>query len=216
MRKLTKADQPQILIDNYVQWTADLLAARTETEKEAALENYKRPEIRAALMAETHEKCAYCEGFTEVQGYSHIEHIQPKAKVPNLAFTWDNLTIGCNRCNLNKGKLLPNAHNFVNPYDDPEAKIAIVGSLARARGGDAAAMAMIKKLKLNRTGLLVARLQVFSRVEEIYKIAVLLPAGGREFVDASLQALLDADAEYTCTAQAAKELFEHELGAQIA
>lgn len=48
-------------------------------------------------MVEGH--CAYCDGWPlDETGYASIDHFQPKATFPELAFAWDNLYHACQRC----------------------------------------------------------------------------------------------------------------------
>lgn len=68
---------------------------------------FKRPEIKAALNALFHEKCAYCE-TPLVSAVGDIEQFRPKASVSEvpdhpgywwLAASWENLLIACQYCN---------------------------------------------------------------------------------------------------------------------
>ena len=57
-------------------------------------------EVRTALAAAANEKCAYCESHAPEP---ELDHVQPKLKHPELAFTWDNLLPACPICNKKKG-----------------------------------------------------------------------------------------------------------------
>ena len=108
MIELDRAIEPQILVANRETWTAEYVNwCRDPAEREPR--RYAHPDIRSALEAETHSKCAYCEGTIGDVAYTHIEHKLPKSKYPTLVCAWENLTIACPRCNANKGN-----------YDAPE------------------------------------------------------------------------------------------------
>jgi uncharacterized protein (TIGR02646 family) len=57
-------------------------------------------ELRDALAAASHHKCAYCEAHAPKP---QVDHVQPKQRHPELAFTWDNLLPACGDCNKAKG-----------------------------------------------------------------------------------------------------------------
>lgn len=51
------------------------------------------------LLAETHNKCAYCETPTKVVDYGDVEHFRPKSKYWWLAYCYDNYLASCAICN---------------------------------------------------------------------------------------------------------------------
>ena len=55
-----------------------------------------KAEIRACLRAMQGRWCAYCEGSLDTLG-EHIEHFEPKAKMPQKTFEWANLFGSCNQ-----------------------------------------------------------------------------------------------------------------------
>lgn len=61
---------------------------------------YKTDDIRTALKDIYHNKCAYCE--QKIEQYQ-VEHFRPKKVYYWLAFSWDNLLMGCATCNQHKG-----------------------------------------------------------------------------------------------------------------
>ena len=63
---------------------------------------YKMSDIKEILEAIYHKKCAYCEKFVGDSNY-HIEHYRPKSVYYWLAYSWDNLLICCDKCNVGKG-----------------------------------------------------------------------------------------------------------------
>ncbi len=166
MIRLRKGCEPQILVENRDAWTAEYvnwLEARTGREPR----RYAAPDIRAALEAETHAKCAYCEGRFKPVSYGHIEHKLPKRKYPHLVCAWTNLTVACQVCNTNKGDYDDPACRLLDPHvDDVEKLVVFAGSFALAGCGKRAART-IERLKLNRPDLLLAREEVLKTLHRI-------------------------------------------------
>lgn len=118
MIKLHKTEQPGVLAKNAANWTATFLgklAAKTDpTQTESA--RYRHPEIKSALVAETHGKCAYCESKIKHVHHGDVEHIIPKSLAPEKRFEWDNLTLACEVCNQNKSDKDPLLEYIIDPY----------------------------------------------------------------------------------------------------
>ena len=85
---------------------------------------YGHKDVKAALLAAQHGKCAYCETKL-TREYGRVEHFRPKSGWQQrrghpvsrpgyfwLAYTWDNLCVSCEKCNDNghKGTLFPLAN----------------------------------------------------------------------------------------------------------
>jgi uncharacterized protein (TIGR02646 family) len=160
MIKLEKGEQPQVLADNAVAWTnvvVDKLAAGeqpTKTEKG----RYNHPEVKAALIAETRGKCAYCESKVRHVSYGDIEHVVPKSDEPSKWFDWFNLTLACDVCNTNKSNAPVNGDVFVDPYAvDPEEHFWLLGTMVKPKPGNEAASLTERLLDLNRVELLERR-----------------------------------------------------------
>lgn len=129
MRALTKTQIPKILSDKSLDWRDELLTILASGKKptDVIKARYRHPEIKAALIAETNGKCAYCESKVRHITHGDIEHIVPKSKVPAKHYEWENLTLACDKCNENKGdhfiEDLGHSHNtLVDPYVDDPAK----------------------------------------------------------------------------------------------
>ena len=188
--------EPQILIDNALEWGAEYTEA-LQNGVENPPERYRRDDIRDALKCETRAKCAYCESKCEHVTYSHIEHIVPKSRVPQLVCTWSNLTLACPVCNNSKRGYHDVPAPLLNPYvDDVEAEITFYGPMALERTDRG--MLSIVKLKLNRSALLFERCE---KLQEILKIMQLIVASGSNRVvkNALVTELRDKaadDAEY--------------------
>ena len=63
--------------------------------------------------------CSYCERNIHVG--SEIEHVQPKSKVPEKKYSWDNFLLGCKNCNTTKGNKTiddTNLHDYIWPDID--------------------------------------------------------------------------------------------------
>ena len=163
MIRLNQGARPQVLVENGKVWT-DEYVHWCEQPVGIAPRRYAHPEIRAALEAGTHSKCAYCEGRISDVAYTHIEHKLPKSKHPEMVCAWENLTIACPRCNTNKSDYDAPECPLLDPYvDDVEEDVAFGGPLALPRGG-ARARATITRLGLNRTDLLFARGESLERL----------------------------------------------------
>ncbi|MDT3498329.1 HNH endonuclease, partial [Bacillus toyonensis] len=110
MISLIKSSKPTILVEKEINWTNELLSFEESGEKvpNHIKGRYRHEEIKEALLKETYAKCAYCESKILHIDYGDIEHIIPKSIFPQKTFLWDNLTIGCAKCNQSKS----------NYYDD--------------------------------------------------------------------------------------------------
>lgn len=89
---------------------------------------YDDPVNKEALRKSTSGKCMYCESKMEHICYSHVEHIKPKSKFPELEFEWSNLGFCCQICNTKKGNKYDENVPFINPYNEnPEEHINFWG-----------------------------------------------------------------------------------------
>ena len=64
--------------------------------------NFKSNYWKAAksqLMAEAHDKCAYCESKITVVAYGDVDHFRPKSVYWWLAYCYDNYLYSCQKCN---------------------------------------------------------------------------------------------------------------------
>ena len=166
MIRLCKGGEPQVLVENREAWTTEYENWLDDCEGNEP-RRYADPDIRAALEAETHAKCAYCEGRFKPVSYGHIEHKLPKRKNPKLVCAWTNLTVACQVCNTNKGDYDDPACRLLDPHvDDVEKLVAFAGSWAHAEPGSRADKT-IERLKLNRPELLLAREEVLKTLGRI-------------------------------------------------
>lgn len=61
--------------------------------------------------------CSYCE--REIEHMGAVEHKQPKSKVPELEYSWDNFLLGCVNCNSIKNASEINDSN-INDFVWPD------------------------------------------------------------------------------------------------
>ena len=164
MIPIDRESEPQVLVENRKEWTAEYVNwSRDPAEREPR--RYAHPEIRSALEAETHSKCAYCESRIGHVTYTHIEHKLPKGNHPKLVCAWGNLTIACPKCNTNKGQYDEPTCPLLDPHvDNVEKEVAFGGPMALARGS-ARASATITRLRLNRPELLLSRSEVLKKLD---------------------------------------------------
>lgn len=137
MIKLVKGEAPAVLQANAATWTSDLIAKLQSGLKPTDAEGarYRHPQIKSALMLETHGKCVYCESKLKHIHHGDVEHIVPKSLDPSLRFEWENLTIACEICNQNKSNKDPNVEYIIDPYMvDPADHLMFLGSMLYSLG----------------------------------------------------------------------------------
>ena len=160
MIRLNKSAKPDILVKNAVAWTKVLTehqsAGTSPTDTERS--RYRHPEIKTALLAETVEKCAYCESKLRHITYGDVEHIIPKSTDVTKTFEWENLTLACDVCNTNKGTHFGNHEDLVDPYaTDPDDHFNFAGANILSKPGSGPGLATESTLKLNRLELIERR-----------------------------------------------------------
>lgn len=160
MISLIKSSKPTILVEKEINWTNELLSFEESGEKvpNYIKGRYRHEEIKEALLKETYSKCAYCESKILHIDYGDIEHIIPKSIFPQKTFSWDNLTIGCAKCNQSKSNYYDDTLPLLNPYiDSPENQIIFQGPIPFAKPECRSAYKTIKQLKLDRIELIEHR-----------------------------------------------------------
>lgn len=160
MIKLQKGEAPAILTQNAAAWTQVVVAkiANNETPTKTEKGRYNHPDIKAAILIETHGKCAYCESKLRHITYGDIEHVVPKSSNPSRWFDWPNLTLACDVCNTNKSNTDVDGDTFIDPYIvDPEDHFLIFGAMIYPKPGCDAAALTERLLDLNRGDLLERR-----------------------------------------------------------
>jgi hypothetical protein len=192
MIKLTKTDEPPHLAHHAAEWTAVLLQRLSAGERptDAERSKYRHPHVKAALVAETSGKCAYCESKLLHIHHGDVEHIYPKSLDILRSFDWTNLTLACEKCNGLKSDRDPLAQFIIDPYDkDPEQHMFFVGPFIFSRGSlDGTSTRAI--LELFRAELVETRTYHLSRVMGIYDkvLDTAIPAPARQALYNDLKA----------------------------
>jgi 5-methylcytosine-specific restriction endonuclease McrA len=218
--RLQKTTEPQILIRNAVEWTrviVDKIALGqplTQTEKT----RYRHPEIKQALVEETHGKCAYCESKLLHIHHGDVEHIYPKSLAPERTVAWDNLTLACEICNQNKSDHDPNLEAIIDPYEvDPTEHLLFVGPLVFSRG-TAPGTATRAILDLNRGELSERRREQLERIMSIYETLMRddVPLSAKKAIYRNLKDREgSASAAYTAMTKALIERMKAEMPGEL-
>ena len=118
MIELKKGQEPGVLARKSSLWTRVIVQKIEAGEEPTKTEKsrYNHPDIKNALIAETHGKCAYCESKFRHISYGDIEHVVPKSEDPSKWFNWENLTVACDVCNTNKSSAPVDGETFIDPY----------------------------------------------------------------------------------------------------
>lgn len=170
MIKISKGEKPNILDERAADWTAQVqvaLAAGEELTK-SLRSKYNHADVKAAIVAETHGKCAYCESKVRHVAHGDIEHVIPKSIEPALWFEWSNLTLGCSVCNTKKS----NREGFVDPHnDEPSEHFWFAGTVIFPRPGSGKGVITERILELNRSELNDRRYDRITALERLLRLA---------------------------------------------
>lgn len=130
MIKLTRKQEPTVLLKNKDKWLQALNAAIAkhgsykaipQDEKEKLITHYRHNDIKTALIHSSNGKCAFCECIPSDGGNVEVEHFKPKSIYPENTFDWVNLLPACRKCNEFKADHDTVTEPIVNPYEyDPE------------------------------------------------------------------------------------------------
>ncbi|MCZ1266711.1 HNH endonuclease [Paenibacillus tundrae] len=194
MRSIAKSEIPNILALKETEWLKELMDyVNQDTEIPPKVGGrYRHAQIKQALLTESNNKCVYCESKIVHIDYGDVEHILPKSIHRELTFSWNNLTIGCSKCNTNKSDYYNPDLPLLNPYtDEPEKCITFIGAFPYPTDGNAQAEVTIMKLKLDRSEL------VEKRNEHIKNLTPLFKQFQRTTDDTLRKLLLDDILEYT-------------------
>lgn len=170
MIKISKKQEPTVLIKNSSKWKKQLLANIKVGKKSTKylLTRYSHPEIKETLVEETNGKCAYCESKLLHIHHGDIEHIFPKTLDQSQRYEWNNLTLSCEICNQNKSNHDPNLNHILNPYiNDPEISLIFFGALAKGMDNKGESTRIL--LELNRTALVERRQERLDKISLIVK-----------------------------------------------
>jgi len=155
--RLHKGQVPAVLQSKAAEWTkeyADAKAGLVELTDTVKF-RYRHPEVKAALRAESHNKCIYCESKG---GFGETDHIEPVSKRPDLVVEWANLGLVCKECNTFKSDYYAPDEPLVNPFtDEPTDHLFFLGPMVVHVPGDKKGFRTQKQLKLNRPDLFQKR-----------------------------------------------------------
>lgn len=157
VRAVTKLAEPKVLQDNREAWTAAYIA---EPENNYRKYRYRDQEIKTCLVAETSNKCVYCESKIGHNTPGDVEHKTPSSLDITMHFVWINLTIACTECNRRKNDYFSELKPFLDPYiPNVEQRLVHHGPTVSWVPGDAVAEMTVKILQINdaKRGQLVAR-----------------------------------------------------------
>lgn len=203
MIALTKGAEPSVLATNKVAWTAEFITGGPDRRR------YGQSRIRDPLRSETHQKCAYCETRAETVTTLQVEHILPKSTHPKLVCDWNNLTLACPACNVQKGDYDDAVCPLVNPYvDNPADHLRWKGPLVTFVTPDRGRITMTR-LKLNRAELLFRRGTEYLRIWDILQRMKTCSPAVKSALEEDLRSGIQVEAEYSASIRA---LIEEELG----
>lgn len=184
MIKLTKGAQPAILAEKGAEWLSALTTKLAAGQEPSTYEKgrYRHADIKSALIAETHGKCAYCEAKLLHIAFGDVEHIAPKSRDVNLTFVWTNLTLACDKCNTFKSK----SEFIVDPYtEDPEELFNFIGPMILGVPNSEKAVNTEKVLQLNRGELVERRI---ARIQTVSSLIILIKHTKSEALRETLKA----------------------------
>lgn len=94
MIKLERQPKPEYL-------SASTVTELTEKFKSDGSSVWNHPQIKAPLLASSHEKCAFCEcSISDESKYMEVEHFKYKNLYKDHVADWNNLLPSCKRCNI--------------------------------------------------------------------------------------------------------------------
>jgi uncharacterized protein (TIGR02646 family) len=191
--RVTRTKKPAVLASKADLWLSELKAAMadpvtTKHQLSKAVNSYRHRQVKNALIAMFHGKCAYCESKITVVTYGYIEHFRPKSIYPELTFEWNNLLLSCDICNDtgHKGNRFPLDTNgnplLLDPTDgvtDPNVHLAFswdsVTQLASVYGRDERGRTVEAVFDLNgirgRRELIVHRSNYFKKLHVLLEFS---------------------------------------------
>jgi 5-methylcytosine-specific restriction endonuclease McrA len=197
MIRLTKGEPPQVLVDNAETWTEEYRRLR-EAGQAHGFSRHRHPDVKAAVLTETAEKCAFCESKMRHVAFGDVEHVLPKSARPDLVVEWTNLTLACSVCNNNKGDYYHEDAPIIHPYhDEPQHHLVFVGPMVTHARRNALGERTHRRLELNRIALLERRADRLSSIKELVdRLDALEPGPDRALFENEIRKEGGADAEY--------------------
>lgn len=198
MRNVPKTAEPPLLQAHSAQWLADYVASPTPFRRY----KYRKKPIKDALVAETDNKCVYCESRIGHNTPGDVEHKVPSSVDVNRHFDWSNLTIACTECNRRKNDYFDALKPFLDPnFDNVESRVVHYGPIVGWAIGDAPSEITVRTLQLHsdhRNILLKRKIEKIAEVND--KVARLIAETGKPLepiIRAELRAMTERSAEYS-------------------
>lgn len=181
---------PPVLLRLGERWRASYL------ESDGATKPWNHAEIKAALIAETDGRCAYCEARMLTVSYGDIEHFYPREHFPALVVSWENLILACSRCNGHKSSKFLAGMEFINPFaEDPREHLFFIGPMVTNLSDRG--LYTINELALNEIPRVEGRMRAISNIERLVARANQTPEQATRRYLADLISKVAADSEYS-------------------
>ncbi|CDN56514.1 TIGR02646 family protein [Neorhizobium galegae bv. officinalis bv. officinalis str. HAMBI 1141] len=198
MRNLDKLPIPEVLNDNWIQWTEQYKSDKTSATKKY---RYRHSDIKSTLVEETKSKCAYCESKIGHNTPGDVEHKTPSSVNIDLHFDWTNLTIACTECNRRKLTYFDAQKPFLDPYDgDVENRVIHLGPVVGWQPGDEPAEISVRTLELHdnsRAGLIKRKIEAIDHLNNLVARYHQVDGVMKELLLLSIQKLKSKEAEYS-------------------
>lgn len=206
MIRVSKGAKPPVLVRSESGWTDEYRRLRDgdDSVPAAAATRYRHPDIKAAVMRDSHDKCIYCESRPSAVDWGHVEHMMPKSAFPHLVVDWNNLGFVCGRCNVAKGDYHDERARLVDPFrEEPADFFWFAGPLMLGAPGNDRGRVSVRKLGLDRAELIERRVDHLRRLEGLLDSWARLDEGpAKEFAAEELARLAKDDGEYAAATRA--------------
>lgn len=205
MIHLQKQPPPRVLIEHAEEWRDEYVRARASGTVTATVRfRYRHPDIKATLLRETSEKCAYCESKIPHSFPGEIEHIVPSSVRPEFIVEWWNLTLVCSECNRRKGAYHDDEEPLLNPYvDEPGAHLQFYGPLCLNVPGSLKGIRTVHLLELSRTALPERRSERLLAVQALIdRWEMVEPGATKDILKAAILREADPPNEYSAAVKA--------------
>jgi uncharacterized protein (TIGR02646 family) len=197
MIRLNKLEPPRVLLDNAKAWLEEYRELK-ESGRGGEFQRHRHADIKAAILSETAEKCAFCESKMRHVAFGDVEHIFPKSGRPDLVVEWTNLTLACSVCNNHKGTYYSEESPIIHPYnDEPQRHLVFAGPMVMHARGSAIGERTHRRLSLNRIELLEKRADRLAAIKLLVdRLDALDPGPDRDLFEAEIRKEGLAPAEY--------------------
>jgi len=201
----------------------ELIEAKAYIKKDIYHSRYKIQDIKDELEIIYKNKCVYCEKDIGDSFY-HIEHFRPKNEYCWLAYSWDNLLICCDKCNVYKNKKfevfeqkvtfkdsdLDNIHNLsqkynqiekpklINPEIDNVEHLVEFDKYGKVYSEDKRVSDTIEACQIDRDSANERRKKIIDKLKNDYESELKVsPESARGVIRLFLKDMSDLSSEYT-------------------